>query len=48
MNEYRIAVIGAGTIGSDVALDYALHGHSVWLKDVTAEKLEAATANRIR
>jgi 3-hydroxybutyryl-CoA dehydrogenase len=44
MNEYCIAVVGAGTIGADVALDFALHGHSVWLKDVSTEKLEAATA----
>ena len=35
-------------IGADVALDLALHGHAVWLRDVSAEKLEAATANWIR
>jgi len=37
-----IAVIGAGVIGSDVALDLSIHGYSVLLKDISAERLENA------
>jgi len=42
MSEHRIFVIGAGTMGADVALDFALHGNHVWIKDISTERLEAA------
>jgi 3-hydroxybutyryl-CoA dehydrogenase len=42
MEETRIAVVGAGTIGLDVALDLALHGCRVVLKDVSGDVLERA------
>jgi 3-hydroxybutyryl-CoA dehydrogenase len=37
-----IAVIGAGVIGSDVALDLSIHNYSVLLKDLSEEILEKA------
>jgi 3-hydroxybutyryl-CoA dehydrogenase len=40
MKEKFIAVIGAGVIGSDVALDLSIHNYSVLLKDLSAEVLE--------
>lgn len=39
----KIAVIGAGTMGSQVALTLAMHGYTVVLKDISAAVLEAAT-----
>ena len=42
MNEKFIAVIGAGVIGSDVALDLSIHNYSVLLKDLSEEILERA------
>jgi 3-hydroxybutyryl-CoA dehydrogenase len=42
MNEKLIAVIGAGVIGSDVALDLSIHNYSVLLKDLSEEILEKA------
>ena len=39
------AVIGAGVMGSDVALDLAGHGYEVTLKDLTEEVLEKAKDN---
>jgi 3-hydroxybutyryl-CoA dehydrogenase len=42
MNGSLIAVIGAGSIGSDVALDLALHQYRVLLKDLSEEILAAA------
>lgn len=40
-----IAVIGAGVMGGDVALDLASHNHKVILKDLTDEILEKAGDN---
>ena len=42
MGEKNIAVIGAGTIGLDVALDLAINNYSVLLKDVTDSLLDKA------
>jgi 3-hydroxybutyryl-CoA dehydrogenase len=42
MIEKFIAVIGAGVIGSDVALDLSIHNYSVLLKDLSEEILEKA------
>jgi 3-hydroxybutyryl-CoA dehydrogenase len=42
MSENRIVVIGAGTIGSDVALEFALKGYSVLLHDVSTAALDKA------
>ena len=39
---YKVAVVGAGIMGSDVALDLALNNVSVLLKDVSEEKLKIA------
>jgi len=44
MLRQSVAVIGAGTIGSQVALNLALFGHEVTLKDVDPARLEAAKA----
>lgn len=35
MKDKRIAVVGAGTIGADVALDLSLHNYFVLLKDIS-------------
>ncbi|TWF42520.1 3-hydroxybutyryl-CoA dehydrogenase [Chitinophaga polysaccharea] len=43
----KIAVIGAGTMGSQVALTLAMHGYTVVLKDISGAVLEAA-ARRIK
>ena len=40
-----IAVVGAGVMGSDVALDFASHNYKVILKDLTDEILENARGN---
>ena len=42
MNEKFIAVIGAGVIGSDVALDLSIHNYRVLLKDLSSRVLEKA------
>jgi 3-hydroxybutyryl-CoA dehydrogenase len=47
MGSKLVAVIGAGTIGVDVALDFALHNYRVILKDISHEILEYAQ-NKIR
>jgi len=47
MEEKIIAVIGAGIIGADVALDLAINNYSVLLKDVTDSLLDKAT-NKIQ
>lgn len=38
----KIAIVGAGIMGSDIALDLASYGHQVLLKDLTDEILENA------
>jgi 3-hydroxybutyryl-CoA dehydrogenase len=43
MGEKIIAVIGAGTIGTDVALDLAINNFSVVLKDLSDDMLKKAT-----
>ena len=40
MKEEFIAVIGAGVIGSDVALDLSIHNYNVLLKDLSSGLLE--------
>jgi 3-hydroxybutyryl-CoA dehydrogenase len=47
MAKTLVAIIGAGTIGADVALDLALHDYDVILKDISAEILKTAQ-NKIR
>ena len=42
MSEKLIAVIGAGVIGSDVALDLSLNNFTVLLKDLSTEIIERA------
>ena len=38
----RIAIVGAGTMGRNIALAFALAGHEVFLVDVSVESLRAA------
>lgn len=38
----RVGVVGAGTMGVDVAFDFASHGHSVVLKDIAPAAFERA------
>lgn len=45
MEEKIIAVIGAGTIGADVALAFALHNYRVLLKDISEDLLKQAESN---
>ncbi|MHC4144640.1 MAG: 3-hydroxyacyl-CoA dehydrogenase NAD-binding domain-containing protein [Planctomycetota bacterium] len=45
MTTEMIAVVGAGVMGSDVALDLASHNYKVILKDLTDEILEKARSN---
>lgn len=40
-----IAVIGAGTMGHGIALEFAAHGHPVRLQDASAAQLERARAS---
>jgi 3-hydroxybutyryl-CoA dehydrogenase len=40
-----IAVVGAGVMGGDVALDFASHNYKVILMDLTNEILEKARGN---
>ena len=47
MAKIIVAVIGAGTIGADVAVDLSLHGYHVLLKDLSDFELEKAR-KRIR
>ncbi len=42
MNIKTVAVIGAGVMGSDIALDLASYGYNVLLKDLDTEILEKA------
>jgi len=44
MNAPRIAVVGAGTMGANIALDFAAHGWAVALVDARAEQLSRAAA----
>lgn len=41
----QIAVVGAGTMGSSIALTFAQNGHPVLLKETSAEFLEKGYAN---
>lgn len=45
MKEKWVAVVGAGVMGSDTALDLASHDYSVTLKDLTDESLLKAEQN---
>ena len=45
MEEKTIAIIGAGTIGADVALTFALHNYHVLLKDLSDDILKRAESN---
>lgn len=42
MNVNTVAVVGAGTIGSGLAVDLAVHGYQVILNDLSEESLESA------
>jgi 3-hydroxybutyryl-CoA dehydrogenase len=42
MNEQRVAVIGAGTMGNGIAHVFAQHGHDAMLIDVSSDRLEDA------
>ena len=44
MEVKTVAVVGAGTIGSGLAVDLCMHGYEVILNDVTEEVLERAAA----
>ena len=41
-----IGVIGAGTMGHSIALDFALHGFDVRLYDIAEEPLARAAAHK--
>src|SRR5258707_7120457 len=43
MSNEKIGVVGAGLMGAEIALVYALAGHDVLLSDISAENLAAAT-----
>ncbi len=43
MEKKKIAVIGAGVMGSDVAFDFSSYGYSVILKDIDEKVIEAAS-----
>ncbi len=43
-NIQRIAVVGAGQMGSQIAMQAALHGYEVALQDISAAQLEKAVA----
>ena len=40
MNTFRIAIVGAGTMGTNIALDFAAHGHTVRLTDSISQQLD--------
>ena len=42
MQSGKVAVIGAGTIGTGLAVDLAMHGYDVVLTDVTQDVLDQA------
>ena len=42
MDVKTVAVVGAGTIGSGLAVDLRMHGYEVILNDITEEMLERA------
>lgn len=44
MQTPRIAIIGAGLMGVGIATHFARHGHSVLLRDVSAERLSDVSA----
>src|ERR1035441_565179 len=41
----RLLVVGAGTMGAQIAQQAALHGIDVWLVDVDSEHLQRAMAS---
>ena len=41
----RIAIIGAGLMGSQIGMEFALAGYEVYLHDLTEEKLQQAITN---
>jgi 3-hydroxybutyryl-CoA dehydrogenase len=41
----RVAVLGGGTMGNGIAQVFAMHGHSVTLRDLSREILDRAVAN---
>jgi 3-hydroxybutyryl-CoA dehydrogenase len=41
----HLTVVGAGEMGSQIALSFALHGFNVTLNDINDEKLEVSKAN---
>jgi 3-hydroxybutyryl-CoA dehydrogenase len=45
MSSKLIAIIGAGVMGSDVAIDLANHNYDVILKDLTEKQLDNAKSN---
>ena len=45
MTSEVVAIVGAGVMGSDVAIDFASHNYRVILKDITDEILENARGN---
>ncbi|MFD2831174.1 3-hydroxyacyl-CoA dehydrogenase family protein [Corticicoccus populi] len=45
MNVNNITVVGAGAMGSQIALSFALHGFKVILNDITDEKLNLVEEN---
>ena len=48
MTRELVAVVGAGVMGCDIALDLSLHNYDVILKDVTDELLQRGKDNIIR
>ena len=42
LTEAKVAVVGAGLIGHGMALDFAAHGHQVWLYGRGAARLQHA------
>ena len=45
VKEWKVAVIGSGTMGTGIAQLFAMNGHDVTLNDVVEENLDKAMAN---
>ena len=41
----RIAIVGAGQMGCQIGMEFALAGYDVFLNDLTEEKLQQALKN---